>query len=547
VVDADIAVPALRRIVDGATIDPGSVPRRRGELSSSESVARNPATVRESGTRPSSLAASLSTWIAWAVPAGILAFAAAMRLVGIDKSLWLDEASSYVQATALDFVATARNYDHPPLYFALLRMGLHATHAFPILRLFSVACGVGAVAVFCFFYGDRRRLAGWCAALLLAASPAFIFNSQELRQYALLSLEFALAVWFAWRLVQEPRSTLALIGLASMLVLAACTHLITAFFMLALASTTLWALRREPLDRLGRVALCFVPAALLLWFFKSSFLMETVKDPGLWWMPKVDAELLRYVFDEITGWTSLSWVADACEGLFPGTGTVVLTVATLAAALVAWTAWGRASAGAAHALLAMALVYWTLVVTYSCAVVPVVWPRTMLPGMLPFMLGLGLGVATNPRARLRMVAVTAIVLLSVTMVTPWVSGLAWEPLEPLRAVSFALKRNSKPADLLVLVDGAGWALEPYWPEYKERPVLKVGLADPVEGTLAALRAAQARRPAGSALLLLYRLDHYSIPRQAVLDEMIRWISTEDMPVEKRWEKSNYRIVRFGRS
>lgn len=146
-VDADIAVPALRRIVDGATIDPGSVRRRRGELSSSESVARNPATVRESGARPSSRAASLSTWIAWAVAAGILAFAAAMRLVGIDKRLWLDEGSSYVQATALDFVATARNYDHPPLYFALLRMGLHATHAPPRAAAGRPRCHAGFGAI----------------------------------------------------------------------------------------------------------------------------------------------------------------------------------------------------------------------------------------------------------------------------------------------------------------------------------------------------------------------------------------------------------------
>ena len=89
----------------------------------------------------------------------------------------------------------------------------------------------------------------------------------------------------------------------------------------------------------------------------------------------------------------------------------------------------------------------------------------MLPGMLPFMLGLGLGVATNPRARQRAAAGAAVVLLAMAMMVPWVSGLAWEPLEPLHAVSDALRRNSKPAELLVLVDGADWAVEPYWPEY----------------------------------------------------------------------------------
>ncbi|HKA27885.1 MAG TPA: glycosyltransferase family 39 protein [Candidatus Binatia bacterium] len=510
-----------------------------------ESVVGSPITISDPIARPSTLAGSASRWLRWEVPAAILAFATAVRLLGLDKSLWLDEASSYLQATAPDFVAAARAYDHPPLYYALLRTGLHATRSFPILRLFSVGCGVGAVAVFCFFFGARQRVAGWYAGLLLAASPAFVLNSQELRQYALLSLEFALALWFAWRLVQDSRNTRALIGLASVLALAACTHLVTSFFVAALGCVTLWQQRREPLDRLGRVALCFVPAALLLWFFKSRFLTQTVMDPALWWMPPVDAELLRYVFNEITGWTSIMWVADASDGLLPGMATGVLAVSTLAAALVVWTAWGHRSASSAHALLAMALLYCGLVITYALAVVPIVWPRIMLPGMLPFMLGLGLGVATNPRARQRAAAGAAAVLLAMTMMVPWVSGLAWEPLEPLRAVSDALRRNSKPADLLVLIDGADWALEPYWPEYKERRrVLKVGLAEPVEQTLAALRAARARRPPGSAFVLLYRSDLFSEPRQDVLDEIMSSISSGGMPVEKRWEKSAYHIVRF---
>src|SRR5262249_8601780 len=217
---------------------------------------------------------------------------------------------------------------------------------------------------------------------------------------------------------------------------------------------------------------------------------------------------------------------------------VVLTISTLAAVLVVWTAWGRTSAGGAQVLLSMALLYWGLVIAYSLAVVPIVWPRIMLPGMLPFMLGLGLGVATHPRGRQRAAAGTAVVLLAMTMMVPWVSGLAWQPLEPLRAVSDALKRNSKPADLLVLVDGVDWALEPYWAEYKERRrVLKVGLGEPVERTVAAVRTAQAGRPPGSALVLLYRSDLFSAPRQNVLDEIMSAISRGGMPVETQWEKS----------
>ena len=134
-----------------------------------------PATVKPVSERHLSAA-----WLKWAVPAVILVVAAGLRLAGIDKSLWIDEAGSYAQASAQDFIAMARNYDHPPLYFALLRGGLGITESFTLLRLFSVACGLGAVAVFCFSSGKKQPVAGWCAALMVAASPGFVSNAQEL-------------------------------------------------------------------------------------------------------------------------------------------------------------------------------------------------------------------------------------------------------------------------------------------------------------------------------------------------------------------------------
>src|SRR5262249_61996852 len=106
---------------------------------------------------------------------------------------------------------------------------------------------------------------------------------------------------------------------------------------------------------------------------------------------------------------------------------VVLTISTLAAVLVVWTAWGRTSAGGAQVLLSMALLYWGLVIAYSLAVVPIVWPRIMLPGMLPFMLGLGLGVATHPRGLQRAAAGPAGGLVGRTLKVRWASRPACGP------------------------------------------------------------------------------------------------------------------------
>jgi uncharacterized membrane protein len=475
----------------------------------------------------------------------ILALATALRLDGIGKSIWLDEASSYLQATGADFVSTARSYDHPPLYFALLRGGLRVTRSFTLLRLFSVVCGVGAVAIFCSFFGDRRRAAGWYAAFLLAVLPGFVDNSQQLRQYALLTLAFSFALMFAWRLVRTPADNSTVIGLGSALAVAACTHLITVFFMLALAAVTFWGLRRERPARLIQVAFGFLPATLLLWFFKSVFLTDTVKSPVLWWMPAISRDSLGFVFGEITGWAALNWVAAACDRYVLGSGTVFLVLAGIGIAFLAWTAWGRASARAARALVVMALIYWVLPIVYSLAVVPVVWPRTMLPGMLPLLLGLGLGVTTHPRMRQRAIASVVTVLLAVALVIPWLSDLAHHPVENLRGLSYTLMHRTRAPDLLVLVNFVDNALEPYWPEYKERTILKLWLTDPLPDTLASLEAARARQPAGSAVLLLYRDDLFTQPRRAVLDEVINHLASEDTPAHEIWRDDLYHVLRFG--
>jgi hypothetical protein len=193
----------------------------------------------------------------------------------------------------------------------------------------------------------------------------------------------------------------------------------------------------------------------------------------------------------------------------------------------------------------MALIYWALPIAYSLAVVPVVWPRTMLPGMLPLLLGLGLGVTTHPRMRQRVIASAVTVLLAVAMMIPWLSGLAHRPIENLRGLSYTLMRRTGPPDLLVLVDCVDSALEPYWPEYKERRVLKLSLTDPLPDTLASLEAARAGQPVGSSVLLLYRDDLFMAPRRAVLDGIINRLSSEDPPAHEIWEDDLYHVLRFG--
>lgn len=402
-----------------------------------------------------------SRW-AWLVPAAIILFALGLRLAGVDKSLWIDEASSVRHVRSTDFIASLRSDIHPPLYFFLLRAVQRVTPSFTGLRLLSVACGVGAVAVFCVYFRGRDRLAGWIAGLLLAALPGFTANSQELRQYALLSLALGLALFFVWRLRESPRNTGTLVGLAGALAAAAATHLLTVFFLGALALTLGWQWRHEPRAAGWRLAGIMAPAAGLILFFKEVFLLPDLQ-PAQWWMPPVSLPMLAAIFSEASGWSAILWVADACERHLGHTGIVVIAAMAFCAAFLFWTAWGRRQTGGAHFFLAVALIYWGLMIGYSLATLPVLWPRTALPGMLPFVLGLSLGIATHPNARRRTLATIGVAVLAFTMTVPWLRGLAFRPNEDLRGLSLSLQSAARPGSLLILIGEVEIGIDPYWP------------------------------------------------------------------------------------
>lgn len=131
----------------------------------------------------------------WYAAMGILVLAAALRCFDLGKSLWIDETSSIGQATAPNFTAAARAYDHPPLYFLILREAWRFTNSFAALRLMSV--GFSLVAIGLTLFSIRPRVAGLLAGFLIALAPHGIFEGQELRQYALLNAWRALLLWAA--------------------------------------------------------------------------------------------------------------------------------------------------------------------------------------------------------------------------------------------------------------------------------------------------------------------------------------------------------------
>ena len=121
----------------------------------------------------------------------ILLLAFGLRLYGLDsQSLWWDELKTVERAIMpLDDMLTnligIRN--QVPFYYWLMRFWAQIGTETPMIRMFSVFCGILSIPLMYQIGRKANGIAvGELAAFLLAISPFHIWYSQELRMYTLL-------------------------------------------------------------------------------------------------------------------------------------------------------------------------------------------------------------------------------------------------------------------------------------------------------------------------------------------------------------------------
>ena len=148
----------------------------------------------------------------------ITALGCALRVWEIgSKGLWLDEAFSvWLGWQPLgDLLGWLVKIDqHPPLYYALLHLGIKLAGDGPHdVRMLSALIGVLTIPVI-FFMGRRLMdvRAGLIAALILALSPFHVRFAQEARMYTLLALNVGLALLALAYLLTDERATSTPIG-----------------------------------------------------------------------------------------------------------------------------------------------------------------------------------------------------------------------------------------------------------------------------------------------------------------------------------------------
>ena len=119
----------------------------------------------------------------------ILILGLALRLISINQSLWLDEATTALvsKMNLVDFFAKFIPNDfHPPLYYLILNLWTNfAGYSEISLRLPSVIFGVLTVYVVYLIARETKIKYVYLPSLFLATSGLHIYYSQEARMYSL--------------------------------------------------------------------------------------------------------------------------------------------------------------------------------------------------------------------------------------------------------------------------------------------------------------------------------------------------------------------------
>lgn len=166
-----------------------------------------------------------------------------LRLISVNQSLWLDEATSVLVARDFSFSDIITRFSpgdfHPPLYYFLLKIWTGIFDATEIgARSLSVILGLATIPLV-FLIGRKllNKEAGFIAALFFATAPLHIYYSQEARMYVPATFFASLVVLFFIKILQAAKWSLAnAVFLAVSTVLLVYTDYPPIFLILSLAA-----------------------------------------------------------------------------------------------------------------------------------------------------------------------------------------------------------------------------------------------------------------------------------------------------------------------
>ena len=377
---------------------------------------------------------------------GVLSVALVLRVLGLNKGIWLDEASSINVISNPDFPRNLFFYDQLPLYFILLKFWSSINNSEEFLRLFSVLLGFGTVAVIMRWIGYYSHFGSLLAGLYCSTLPILLRYSQEIRGYGLLLFVSALSFLFASRITIYPDRRSGYIGLGLSLTAAITTH---AIGIMVVPSVCLYLFCAWKRVRLNKV----IPAiGVPLVIFLVQYHFHTRMRPGSnWWMPPISAELIGGTASKVFGFSAAvqligSWFPSLANDIKIWLHNILTVsfVAALGLVLPVCSRWKHAAP-----LLAGALLFWLLIIGYSIVSLPIFIDRTTLPGLIPFIGFLGLSISTIRMRRARILFAGGLVLVCFVFGLNWIKNEADKPIEGWKQLAQLIKATRRPNDLLI--------------------------------------------------------------------------------------------------
>lgn len=386
--------------------------------------------------------------------AAVLCLGLSLRLIGLDKDIGVEEAYVLKVALSQNLSPELVLAHHPPLFYFFFWLWSKMGSGDAFMRLPSVLFGIGTVAVLMKWIKPYSHLGSLLAGLYCATLPMMLLYSQEIRGYSLLLFASTLAFYFASQLVREPERLSSYVGLGLSLAVAVATHTVG---VLLLMSVCAFAASRQSTWRRFHLAGAGLALGVPLCVFALQFVLfpHTSRDASTWWMPDISRSLFLYTSRSLLGISQVRWPFWLVKNIFPVLEDTIVdllrrdldAIIMYSLVLLSFTFgnWRRT-----FPFLAAAIAYWGQMVVCSVIVIPIVMPRTALPGILPFIAFVGLQITTVRLRKLRIVLVAGLVLLCLVFAVNWIGKEAGKPIERWTEIVALLESTRQPDDVVIL-------------------------------------------------------------------------------------------------
>lgn len=398
------------------------------------------------------LSERLYFWIA----IGIVCFGLSLRLIGLDKGMWIDEYSSLRKVSVNNFLYQLRTDTHPPLYIILLKLWSFISTKEEFLRFFSVLFGIGTLVVVMKWIKQYSLLGSLLAGLYCATLPKMLQYSQEIRNYSLFLFFTALSFLFASYIISKPEKLSGYIGLAFCLSAAVATHLLgmvllmSIFVYVVLVPSTLNKLK------IKRTLLAFVIPFCMFLFFYYFFLQKIKENTANWWMPQISLERILSIENKVIG---LDTIARYFSMILPRS---IYGITGFITSGLVFSLFVFADLKYSLPLCIAAIIFWSQILVYSIFATPIFWYKTILPGMVPFIGFIGLQIASIRIKKLKIFFIALFVLLCSLFTIDWIKSEAWKSQEQWPKIIHLLRSNWQPKDLIIFIPGKGEGLVKYY-------------------------------------------------------------------------------------